>query len=279
MNNIEKSKAFYERYQIRIQMRQEQLKVAVIQADLVWENRELNRTHFSEKINKISGEVDLIVLPEMFTTGFTMHAENLAETMQGKTVEWMRNEASKHNTALVGSFIVSEEKKYYNRLLFVEASGKISIYNKRHTFTLAGEDKVFTAGAEKIIIDYKGWKICPLICYDLRFPVWARNTEDYDVLIYVANWPKPRISAWTALLKARAIENMSYCVGVNRVGTDGAQNEYPGHSAVFDVLGHEITAFKSNTEQIEMVSLEKRHLLTNRSKFKFLNDSDTFLIL
>ena len=258
---------------------QEQLKIALIQSDLVWENPEQNQNNFSKKIKNISEQVDVIILPEMFTTGFTMDAEAVAETMQGKTVDWMKNEASKHNMAIIGSLIISEENTFYNRLLFVEPLGKITIYNKRHTFTLVGEDKVFTAGAEKVIIDYKGWKICPLICYDLRFPVWARNTEDYDVLIYVANWPKPRVSAWDALLKARAIENMSYCIGVNRVGIDGVNSEYSGHSAVYDVLGNLITSFKPSKEQIEIVTLEKNHISKYRNKLKFLDDKDTFTLL
>lgn len=255
-----------------------QLKIALVQSDLVWENPELNRKNFSEKLKSISESVDVIILPEMFTTGFTMHAQEVAETMQGETVEWMKNEALKHKAAMVGSIIVSEDNNYYNRLLFVEPSGKISIYNKRHTFTLVGEDKVFTAGNKKVIMNYKGWKICPLICYDLRFPVWARNIEDYDVLIYVANWPKPRISAWDTLLKARAIENMSYCIGVNRVGIDGVNSEYSGHSAVYDVLGNALTSFKPNKEQIEIVTLEKKHILAYRNKLKFLNDRDVFTL-
>ncbi len=256
----------------------DELKVALLQSDLVWEAPELNRKAFSEKIKDITEQVDIIILPEMFTTGFTMNAAEVAETMEGKTVGWMKYEASKHNAAIVGSVIILEDDAYYNRLLFVEPSGKITIYNKRHTFTLVGEDKVFTAGKEKVIIEYKGWSICPLVCYDLRFPVWARNTENYDVLIYVANWPKPRVSAWDALLKARAIENMSYCIGVNRVGIDGVNSEYSGHSAVYNVLGDLLTSFGVNKEQTEIVTLEKRHISAYRNKLKFLNDRDTFTL-
>lgn len=256
----------------------EQLKIALVQSDLVWEVPELNRKNLLSKIEVISEQVDVIILPEMFTTGFTMHTKEVAETMQGKTVEWMKMIALKYNTAITGSIIISENNTYYNRLLFVEPSGKITIYNKRHTFTLVGEDKVFTAGTEKVIIAYKGWKICPQICYDLRFPVWARNTEDYDVLMYVANWPKPRVSAWDALLKARAIENMSYCIGVNRVGIDGVNSEYSGHSAVYDVLGNLMTSFTPNKEQIEIVTLEKKHVTAYRNKLKFLDDRDSFTL-
>ncbi|MEC3906611.1 amidohydrolase [Tamlana sp. 2201CG12-4] len=254
------------------------LNIALIQADLVWENPEQNRLNFTKKIEPISKEVDLIVLPEMFTTGFTMHAGQVAETMTGKTVSWMKTMASKKNCAIMGSIVISESDNFYNRFLFVESSGVTSYYDKRHTFTLVGEHKIYTAGKEKNIIDYKGWKICPLICYDLRFPVWARNTEDYDVLIYVANWPKPRVSAWDALLKARAIENMSYCIGVNRVGVDGVHSEYSGHSGVYDVLGNEMTTFKPGEEHIELVSLEKRHIESYRNKLKFLNDRDVFTL-
>ncbi|MDO5978447.1 amidohydrolase [Flavivirga spongiicola] len=257
---------------------QETLKIALIQSDLVWENPKQNLENFSKKIDNISEVVDLIILPEMFTTGFTMNAKDIAEPMDGETVEWMQSIASRLNTAIVGSLVVVEENNYYNRLLFVEPSGVVQHYDKRHTFTLVGEDKIYTAGAKKIIIDYKGWKICPLICYDLRFPVWARNTEDYDMLFYVANWPKPRISAWDALLKARAIENMSYCIGVNRVGMDGVNSEYSGHSAAYDVLGNRITSIEAGKEQTQIVVLEKRHIEAYRNKLKFLDDRDMFTL-
>ena len=257
---------------------QDQLKIALIQSDLVWENPKQNRENFSVKINSISGNTDLIILPEMFTSGFTMNANVVAETMNGKTVNWMKAIAKKTNSVLVGSLVISEDNNYYNRLIFIESSGSIQYYNKRHTFTLVGEDKTYTAGTEKLIIDYKGWKICPLICYDLRFPVWARNVEDYDVLIYVANWPKPRVSAWDALLKARAIENMSYCIGVNRVGVDGVNSEYSGHSAAYDVLGIKMTTIAPNKEQIEVVTLDKRHVEAYRNKLKFLDDKDSFTL-
>ena len=257
---------------------QNELKIALIQSDLVWENPTKNRQNFTKKIEGVSEVIDLIVLPEMFTTGFTMNAKFVAETMNGKTVLWMKEMASKTNAAIVGSIVISEKNNYYNRLLFVEPSGYISHYDKRHTFTLVGEDKIYTAGKEKVVLHYKGWKIRPLICYDLRFPVWSRNTEDYHVLLYVANWPEPRVSAWDALLKARAIENMSYCVGVNRVGIDGVNSKYSGHSGVYDVLGNCITEFKPNEETIQVVTLEKRHIQAYRNKLKFLDDRDTFNI-
>lgn len=257
---------------------QDYLNIALIQADLVWENPKQNRLNFYKKINTISQDVDVIILPEMFTSGFTMNAKAVAETMTGETVSWMKNLAKQKDTAIVGSFIIKDENKFYNRLLFVEPSGKTTIYNKRHSFTLVGEEKIYTAGLEKVIVHYKGWKICPLICYDLRFPVWARNVEDYDVLIYVANWPKPRVSAWDTLLKARAIENMSYCIGVNRVGVDGVDATYSGHSACYDVLGNMISSIHPNREQTEIVTIEKRHITAYRNKLKFLNDKDSFSI-
>lgn len=257
---------------------QEQLKIGLIQSDLVWENPEQNRINFSKKIDNINDIVDIIILPEMFATGFAMNASKVAETMDGETVVWMQEQAVKINAVITGSLVIKENDKYYNRLLFVEPSGYISTYDKRHTFTLVGEDKIYTAGTEKVIINYKGWKICPLICYDLRFPVWARNVADYDILLYVANWPKPRVAAWDALLKARAIENMSYCIGVNRVGLDGMNSEYSGHSAVYDVLGNCITSFQPNKEQTEIVTLEKSHIDAYRNKLKFLDDRDSFTL-
>ncbi|HBK70487.1 MAG TPA: amidohydrolase, partial [Flavobacteriaceae bacterium] len=209
------------------------LKITIIQSELVWENSAQNRQVFLEKIKSISEVVDLIILPEMFTTGFTMNPEKVAETMDGETIHWLKYLAKEKNTAITGSLIIKEGNKYYNRLVFVHPTGEIKTYDKRHTFTLAGEDKIYTAGNKKLIVAYKGWKICPMICYDLRFPVWSRNTDDYNLLIYVANWPKPRITAWSTLLKARAIENMSYVVGVNRIGADDNGHEYSGNSAAY----------------------------------------------
>lgn len=258
---------------------QDQLKVAFIQSDLVWENSKQNRDNFKEKIEAITSAVDIILLPEMFSTGFTMNVSECAENMDGKTVSWMNKMAALKNAVLVGSIIIEENKKFYNRLLFVYPDGNINTYDKRHTFTLAGEHEVYTAGNSKVIIEYKGWKICPLICYDLRFPVWARNVEDYDVLFYVANWPKPRILAWDTLLMARAIENMCYCIGVNRIGVDKLDNEYCGHSATYDILGNNITPIRPNKEHTEIVTLERNHINFYRNKLKFLNDRDSFSLL
>jgi len=254
------------------------LKVAIIQSDLAWHNSEENRNNFSQKINHINEQVDLIILPEMFTTGFSMHPENISENMNGETVQWMKKFASLKNAVITGSVIIKEKEDYFNRLLFVHPSGKIEIYNKRHLFSLAGEHKVYKAGIEKKIFNVKGWKICPQICYDLRFPVFTRNTENYDVLFYVANWPKQRINAWDALLKARAIENMSYTIGVNRVGKDANNFEYSGHSAAFDSLGDLIGNTTEFKEETIIVNLDKEKLLATRKKLNFLSDKDNFTL-
>ncbi|MEZ4793528.1 MAG: amidohydrolase [Gelidibacter sp.] len=243
---------------------------------MVWEHPAQNRLCFSKKIESITEPFDVIVLPEMFTTGFTMNPSGVAETMQGETVAWMKDWASQKQAAITGSLVIKEHNTYYNRLLFVHPNGTVETYDKRHTFSLAGEDKVYSAGTKKLIVTYKGWKICPLICYDLRFPVWSRNIEDYDVLIYVANWPKVRIAAWDTLLKARAIENMSYCIGANRVGLDGNNHEYSGHSAAYDVLGNQLDTIPCDKEAIEIVTLNKEELETYRSKLNFLEDRDRF---
>ena len=253
------------------------MKIALIQSSLIWENPKANRIYFEEKINAIKEKIDLIVLPEMFTTGFTMNPNEVAETMQGETVFWLKKLAKEKNCAITGSLVIEEKGNYYNRLVFVFPSGEIQTYDKRHLFTLAGEDKVYTSGKEKLIIDYLGWKICPLICYDLRFPVFARNTEDYDLLIYVANWPEPRINAWDVLLKARAIENMSYVIGVNRIGEDQNKHNYPGHSQVLDVLGNYLIA-PNEQEGVFITVLDKEKMLEARAKFGFLNDRDSFQI-
>ena len=253
----------------------EKLKLALVQTSISWEDPELNRSHF-EKILKQVNDVDLIVLPEMFTTGFSMTPGNINSDHQRITVEWMKQEARKYNSAITGSIISSEGGQYFNRLCFISAEGNLYNYDKRHTFTLAGEDKVYQRGNKKVIIDFKGFRICPMICYDLRFPVWSRNAEDFDVLLYVANWPAPRIEAWDTLLKARAIENMVYSVGVNRIGVDGNGLEYTGHSAVYDSLGERLAY--SESEEILFAELDQNHLSETRKKLMFLQDRDSFTL-
>lgn len=253
------------------------MKIALIQSDLYWEEALKNRNQFETKIKQIDSEVDLVLLPEMFSTGFTMNASEVAETMQGKTVLWMQALAKNKNCAVAGSLIISENKEYYNRFLFVFPTGEIQFYDKRHLFTLAGEDKIYTAGSKKQIVEYLGWKICLQVCYDLRFPVFARNVENYDLLLYVANWPKVRINAWDILLKARAVENLSYTIGVNRVGLDANYHEYNGHSQVIDFLGNPVLGPQEN-EGVFVVDLNKNSMLETRKKLNFLSDKDMFEI-
>jgi predicted amidohydrolase len=254
------------------------LSLAIVQTDLVWENPAKNRERIFKKFETINSIVDLIILPEMFTSGFTMNPFQVAEHMDGETVIWLKNIAYNYNTTITGSLVIKEQGNFYNRLLFVHPDGHIDHYDKKHLFTLAGENEVYSAGTKKQIVTYKGWKICPLICYDLRFPVWARNEEDYDLLLYVANWPKPRIDAWDTLLKARAIENMCYCVGVNRIGLDNNNYEYTGNSAVYDYLGKKISSLLPNEDTIDIVKVNKHPLLETRKKLQFLNDRDSFTI-
>lgn len=250
----------------------------MLQANLFWEDIEANRTFFERKIIDLSKDVDLIILPEMFTTGFSMNAKVLAEPPNGPTFQWMQKMASEQDAAITGSIITSENGNFYNRLYFVFPDGSFEKYDKKHTFTLAKENETYASGKEKLVVTYKDWKICPLVCYDLRFPVWSRNTEDYDLLIYVANWPAPRVAAWDTLLKARAIENMCYCIGVNRVGTDGNDLDYVGHSAAYDSLGKMISENTSENEFIEEVTLQKNHLAETRSQLRFLQDRDKFTL-
>lgn len=253
----------------------EYLHIALIQTSIFWEDIRKNIDFLTEKIAHVKAGTDIIVLPEMFTTGFTMNPSLVAETMQGSTVHWMQTQAQQLQIAIMGSIVIQENGKFYNRLLFVKPTGEIDYYDKRHTFTLAGEDKQYAKGNKKIIIEYLGWKICPLICYDLRFPVWARNTEEYHVIMYVANWPSDRIKAWDVLLKARAIENMSYCLGVNRIGMDN-NLIYPGHSTVYNVLGDTIVF--SAKEETVYASLYREEIHSYRNKLKFLEDRDTFIL-
>lgn len=253
------------------------MKVTLIQSPLIWESPKENRNYFEEKINSISENIDLIILPEMFTTGFTMSPGNVAETMQGETVTWLKALAKAKKSAITGSLVIVENNNFYNRMLFVFPSGELQFYDKKHLFTLAGEDKVYTSGTQKVIVNYLDWKICLQVCYDLRFPVFSRNSEDYDLLIYVASWPKIRINAWDALLKARAIENMSYAIGVNRIGEDDNGYQYTGHSQVVDYLGHYVLE-PEESESSFIVVLDKEKMLETRKNLDFLNDRDSFAI-
>ena len=255
---------------------QETLKIAGVQAHLAWENPVQNRKYFTERLKNLE-DVDIIVLPEMFATGFSMNPQGLAEDEPGETLSWMKEQAVKTGAAIAGSLMVKVQQNFYNRFYFVTSHGEIHKYDKRHTFTLAGEDKVYTKGNKPVIIDYKGWQICLQVCYDLRFPVFSRNVSNYDVLLYVANWPITRVFAWETLLKARAIENMAYCVGVNRIGLDGGGYEYNGHSGIYDYLGGTL-AFAKDKEVTIIAQLSAKNLQKTRKSLNFLADRDSFLL-
>ncbi|MBL0014552.1 MAG: nitrilase family protein [Flavobacterium sp.] len=253
------------------------MKIAIVQSNLSWEEPETNRATFLKKINEIEEEVDLIILPEMFTSGFTMNPISVAESMDGETVFWLKSIAKKRNCAIVGSVVITENENYFNRCLFVFPSGEVNTYNKRHLFTLAGEDRKYKAGKSKTIVYFRGFKICPLICYDLRFPVFSRNAEEYDLLLYVANWPEIRINAWDILLRARSVENQCFTIGVNRVGTDQNQLTYNGHSQAVDYLGNYLLE-PQEEEGIFIITLDKNEMLQAREKLDFLSDRDSFTL-
>lgn len=254
------------------------LRVSLVQSVLYWENSEANKAALTNYIEQLKGQTDLIILPEMFTSGFTMAPQKVAETMSGSTVYWMKSKAAQLNAAIVGSLVIEEGGNYYNRLLWVNPDGTIFHYDKRHLFTLAGEHKSYTSGKRRLIVEYKGWKICPLICYDLRFPVWSRNDVEYDMLVFVANWPTPRIHHWDHLLIGRAIENQCYTLGVNRVGEDKNGLQYCGHSAIVDFNGKLLIRI-SNQEAVFTAKLSKNDLLAFRQKLPFLEDRDAFHIM
>ena len=259
------------------------LRVALVQTDLHWQDKTANLALLEEKIWSLKNTCDLIVLPEMFATGFSMDSATLAEPMNLQVHKWMKQLAAQTGSVITGTVIISEGGNYYNRLLWVEPVGTTQHYDKRHLFRMANEDASFASGTELPIFSLKGWKICPQICYDLRFPVWARNhwnsgNAAYDLLFYVASWPTARISAWDTLLAARAIENLSYCLGVNRVGIDGNQIAYTGHSAAYDFKGERLVDL-GEKDQIQVVSLSRSSLEEYRSKFPAWKDADKFTLL
>jgi predicted amidohydrolase len=259
------------------------LKISIIQSDIHWEDIGANLAMFEEKIWQI-GPTDVIVLPEMFTTGFTMKASKLAEHMNMRTFKWMKQMADQTGALVLGSFIAMVHDRYYNRLLWMEPGGQFKTYDKRHLFRMADEHHTYSPGESLLIGHWKGWRICPLVCYDLRFPVWSRNRWNatlkkmsYDVLVYVANWPQVRAAAWKTLLDARAIENLSFVVGVNRVGTDGNGVEYNGNSAVIGPKGDPIFQVEGE-EAIKTVELNAHSLQAFRDRFPAYLDADDFSI-
>ncbi|MBM3169351.1 MAG: amidohydrolase [Bacteroidetes bacterium] len=258
------------------------LRVALVQTDLKWQDKTANLAMLEEKLWSLKQACDLIVLPEMFPTGFSMEAKTLAEPMNLHIHKWMKQLAAHTEAVVTGSAIIEERGKYYNRVLWVQPDGYTSHYDKRHLFRMAAEDATFSMGEKLPIFTLKGWKICPQICYDLRFPVWSRNGwEDemagYDVLLYVASWPAARIGAWDKLLPARAIENLSYVLGVNRLGTDGNQISYNGHSAAIDFRGNELL-YLQERETIEIITLSWSPLEEFREAFPAWKDADHFRI-
>ena len=251
------------------------LRATLVQPELAWQDSASNRRTLAAHFRGLFGHTDLIVLPEMFTTGFTMEAERFAEGMDGPTVGWMREEAVALGCAITGSLIIRDGDRCFNRLVWAAPDGTISHYDKRHLFRMAKEQEHFAAGAARLVVEYKGWRICPMICYDLRFPVWSRNRGDYDVLVYVANWPERRRIAWRALLQARAVENMAFALGVNRVGRDGNGVDYAGDSVGYDFAGNPLNDAHGG-DSVETVVLDMPSLLGYRESFPAHLDADVF---
>ena len=253
------------------------MRITLVQSALFWQNAEANRQQFSEKLSGLQGETDLVILPEMFTTGFSMDVAGLAEPMDGPSVQWMKATAAALDAALTGSFICAENDRFYNRLVFCYPDGRLEFYDKKHLFGLAGEHEYFASHNKKLVLEWKGFRICPLICYDLRFPVWSRNvlSQPYDLLLYVASWPVRRSHHWRSLLVARAIENQSFVAGVNRVGSDGTGLEYSGDSALIDFSGQQLVQV-SGQETLVTSSISLQQLQQYREQLPFLADADPF---
>lgn len=257
------------------------LRITLVQTYLNWEHVDENLKHFSNVFDKIIEQTDLIVLPEMFTTGFTMKPEALAEEHGGKGLQWMQQKAKEKNCVITGSISVKDQSNFYNRLYWVNPNGTYQHYDKRHLFRMGHEQEHYAQGTKKLVVELKGWKICPLVCYDLRFPVWSRNTEEnqYDILVYVANWPQVRSYPWKQLLIARAIENQCYTIGVNRVGRDGHLVEHSGDSCALNPRGELISSIHPNEEMIETVNLSYQYLTEFRKVFPVMMDGDGFKLL
>lgn len=253
------------------------LRISFLQFPIEWEQKEKNLVSCESRLKEAKGKTDLVVLPEMFTTGFSMNAAALAEEMTGKTVSTVKRWANTYNLAITGSFIAHEEEHFYNRAFFITPDGQVYHYDKRHLFSMAGETRTYTAGSERPVILYKGWNICLQICYDLRFPVWSRNQDnEYDLLIYMANWPEVRSAVWQPLLQARAIENQAYVCGVNRTGIDGKGFNYAGGSVLFSPKGEMLGCAYSRKHCLLTRTLSAEKLMTFRRKFPVANDQDSF---
>jgi predicted amidohydrolase len=258
----------------------EHLRVSLVQTDLEWENKSANLKTISKLLESLKGLCDLVVLPEMFSTGFSMRPEKWAEQPEGESFEFLKHWAKTLHTAVAGSVITVEDQKFYNRAYFVKPDGTYFVYNKRHLFRMAGEHQHYAEGTEHQIFEYLGWKINLQVCYDLRFPVWSRNVNSaYDVLIYMANWPERRSNPWKILLRARAIENLAYVVGVNRIGKDGNGIEHSGDSALIDFKGDELSHIEAHKSHVETVTISRSDLLDFRQKFPAHLDADLFGVI
>ena len=257
----------------------ENIKITVFQGYLFWENIDKNLQNITLRLSNIREKTDLIILPEMFNTGFTMNAPALAEKMNGKTMKWMQKTAKLYESVVTGSLIINEDDKYYNRLIWMQADGQYQYYDKRHLFALGKEHETYTAGKKKLFAHLKGWKVCPVICYDLRFPVWLRNEphELYDLLIVVANWPERRALHWRTLIPARAVENQSYVIGVNRVGHDGNEVYHSGDSTCISPNG-DVVYYKRDEEDLYTFTIMADEVKKTRKALPFLNDADKFEI-
>jgi len=251
------------------------LNITIVQAELHWHSAAENLAQFEAVIAALESSTDVIVLPEMFTTGFTMDAAGNAEEMDGRSVNWMRQVSAESSAAVCGSLIIRERSRFYNRFIFMKPDGSFDYYDKRHLFRLANEQQHYSPGSELITIQWQGFRIRPMVCYDLRFPVWSRNRDGYDLLIYVANWPSRRHLAWETLLRARAIENLAYVAGVNRTGADGNDLPYSGGSAIIDYLGNELASLANQVGTAD-VTLDLEELRDFRVKFAFDKDADPF---
>lgn len=251
------------------------LTVTLVQSALHWHDPDANRAMFTRKLAALAGATDLVVLPEMFATGFTMDAAANAETMDGPSVAWMKEQAARLGAVVTGSLIIGEQGHYYNRLIWMRPDGSFEHYDKRHLFRMADEHLHYTAGERRLIVELDGWRICPQVCYDLRFPVWSRNRNDYDLLLYVANWPERRAPHWRALAVARAIENLACVVAVNRVGEDGNGITYSGDSMVIDAQGRALTHL-AYVESVQNVALSRAELDEYRKRFPADRDADAF---
>lgn len=254
------------------------LRVSLVQAATHWHDPDANMAMFAERIRPLAGQTDLIVLTETLLSGFTRDTASQAEGMDGRGVAWMLEMAARSGAALAGSLLIAEQGRVYNRLIFARPDGTLEHYDKRHLFRMAGEHERYAAGRRRVVLEWQGWRICPMVCYDLRFPVWCRNRQDYDLLLFVANWPAPRRHAWRSLLVARAIENLAWVVGVNRVGRDGNGLDYAGDSLVVDPLGT-IVADLGDREQVLGIQLDAALLAEHRQRFPAHLDADRFELL